>query len=82
MGTNKNIQLADDVLALLKQRADAEGMSIDEAATEAIRIGLDESRWRRLVAIGSKYGSESGYTENDVEGVIQSFRKQNRGPQL
>ena len=40
MGTDKNVQLADDVLALLKQRAAAEGMSIDEAATEAVRIGL------------------------------------------
>ena len=37
--TEKNITLADDVLALLKQRAEAEGVSVDEVATEAVRIG-------------------------------------------
>ena len=79
MGTDKNIQLADDVLALLKQRADTEGMSIDEAATEAVRIGLEEGRWRRLISVGRKYGRGSGYTEDDVASVIESFRTENRG---
>lgn len=56
MGTDKNIKLADDVLALLKQRAEAEGVSVDEAATQAVRIGLEEVRWQRLVSVGRKYG--------------------------
>jgi hypothetical protein len=79
MSADKNIQLAEDVLALLKQRAEAEGVSVDEAATEAVRIGLEESRWRALITKGRRYGRESGYTEDDVEGVIQSFRSDNRG---
>jgi hypothetical protein len=79
MGTDNNINLADDVLALLKQRAEAEGVSVDEAATQAVRIGLEEGRWQRLISVGRKYGRESGYTEDDVESVIQSFRNENRG---
>lgn len=75
----KNIKLADDVLALVKQRAAAEGVPEDEIATEAVRIGLEERRWRSLLAKGRRYGRESGYTEDDVESVIQSFRNENRG---
>ena len=75
----KNIKLADDVLALVKKRAAAEGVPEDEIATEAVRIGLEEGRWRALLAKGRQYGRASGYTEDDVEGVIQSFRTANRG---
>ena len=75
----KNITLADDVLALVKQRAAAEGVPEDEIATEAIRIGLEEGRWRSLVARGRRYGRESGSTEDNVESLIQSFRNENRG---
>lgn len=75
----KNITLADDVLALVKQRAAAEGVPEDEIATEAIRIGLEEGRWRSLIARGRRYGRESGSTEDDIESVIRSFRNENRG---
>ena len=76
---DKNIKLADDVLALVKQRAAAEGVPEDDIATEAVRIGLEERRWRSLLAKGRRYGRESGYTEDDVESVIQSFRAEKRG---
>ena len=75
----KNITLAEDVLALIKQRAAAEGVPEDEIATEAIRIGLEEGRWRSLIARGRRYGRESGSTEDDLESVIQSFRDETRG---
>jgi hypothetical protein len=65
--------------ALATWDAEAEGVSVDEAATQAVRIGLEEGRWQRLVSVGRKYGRESGYTEDDVESVIQSFRNENRG---
>ena len=73
------IKLSDDVMELLKQRATADGVSLDEAATQAVKIGLEEGRWRSLVARGRRYGKESGYTEDDVEALVQSFRTENRG---
>ncbi len=79
MPTEKNIKLSDDVFAQLKERAEAEGLSLDEAATEAVRIGLRESKWQRLIAAGRRYGRDSGYTEDDIESVIASFRNENRG---
>ncbi|MGH9894069.1 MAG: hypothetical protein ACREA0_19240 [bacterium] len=75
----KNIKLADDVLALVKERAAAEGVPEDEIATEAVRIGLEERGWRLLLAKGRRYDQESGYTEDDVESIIQSLRAENRG---
>lgn len=79
MSTDKNIKLPDDVLAQLREQAENEGVSVDEAATEAIRIGLEEGRWRRLLAVGRKYGRESGYTEEEVQSIIQSFGNETRG---
>ena len=76
---DKNITLAADVLALVKQRAAAAGVPEDEVATEAVRIGLEEGRWRALLAKARRYGQESGYTEDDVQDLIQSFRAENRG---
>jgi len=79
MSTDKNIKLPDDLLALLREQAENDGLSVDEAATEAIRMGLEEGRWRRLIARGRKLGRESGYTDEDVESIIQSFRDETRG---
>lgn len=73
------IKLSDDVMELLKQRAEADGVSVDEAATQAVRIGLEDGRWRSLLAKGGRYGRESGYTEDDVEALVESFRNENRG---
>ena len=75
----KHIKLSDDLMKLLEQRAEADGVSVEEAATQAVRIGLEEGRWRSLLAKGRRYGRESGYTEEDVEALVQSFRNENRG---
>lgn len=73
------IKLSDDVMELLKQRAEADGVSVEEGAARAVKIGLEEGRWRSLLAKGRRYGRESGYTEDDVEALVQSFRNENRG---
>jgi plasmid stability protein len=74
-----SIKLSDEVMRLLKQRAAADGVSVEEAAAEAVKIGLEEGRWRSLLARGQRYGRESGYTEEDVEALVQGFRNENRG---
>ena len=79
MEPDKNVKLAADVLALLKRQAEEEGVSLDEAATAAVKIGLEEGRWRRIISAGAKYGRESGFTEDDVQGIIQGFRNEARG---
>ena len=54
--TPKNIAVEPDVLEALKQRAEAEGISVDEAANEAIQVGLQEASWAAFITKGRKYG--------------------------
>ena len=79
MAPENNVKLSDDVLRLLKQRAEADGLSLDETASQAVRIGLEEARWRSLLTRGRGYGQRSGYSDDDVDGLIESFRTDNRG---
>ena len=78
MGENQ-VKLSEDVMQLLRQRAEADGVSVDEVATRAVKIGLEEGRWRSLLARGRRYGQESGFTEEDVEALVHGFRTENRG---
>jgi hypothetical protein len=79
MAPDNNVKLSDDVLQLLKQRAEADGLSLDEAASQAVRIGLEEARWRSLLTTGRRYGQQSGYSEDVVVALVERFRKENRG---
>jgi hypothetical protein len=50
--TPKNNAVEPDVLEALKQRADAEGMTVDEAANEAILLERDVTRIDILLRLG------------------------------
>ena len=65
--TPKNIALEPDVMELVKQRAEAEGVSLDEAANEAVRLALSESRWQNLVKRGRNYSREMADAKTDDE---------------
>ena len=69
MTPQKAITLADDVFEQVKQRAEAEGVSLDEAANEALRLGLSESRWQTLVTRGRTYSREMADAKTDEEAI-------------
>ena len=46
--TPKNIAVAPALLEALEERAAAEGKTVDEAANEAIKTGLEEQSWSRV----------------------------------
>jgi hypothetical protein len=69
MTPEKAITLADDVFEQVRQRAEAEGVSLDEAANEALRLGLSESRWQTLVKRGRTYSREMANAETDDEAI-------------
>jgi hypothetical protein len=79
MESRKTVVLEPSVWQQVADRADADGVTPDEVVNEALRIGLEESRWRRLLAKGQRYGQASGYAEADVARVIQEFREEQRG---
>ena len=67
--TPKTITLADDVFEQVKQRAEAEGVTVEEAANEAVRLGLSEHRWQTLMKRGRNYSREMAEAATDDEAL-------------
>ena len=67
--TPKTITLADDVFEQVKQRAEAEGVTVEEAANEAVRLGLSEDRWKKLVKRGRTYSREMAEAATDDDAL-------------
>ena len=65
MTPQKTITLADDVFEQVKQRAESEGKTVEEAANEAVRLGLSKSRWQNLVKRGRNYSREMADAKTD-----------------
>ena len=82
MTPQKAITLADDVFEQVKQRAEAEGVSLDEAANEVVRLGLIESRWQKLVKRGRIYNREMADAKTDDEAIqiaVDAVHEDRRG---
>ena len=58
--TPKTITLADDVFEQVKQRVEAEGITVEEAANEAVRLGHSEDRWQKLIKARSDLQPRDG----------------------
>jgi hypothetical protein len=63
--TSKPVTLADDVFEQLKQRAEAAGVTAEEAAKEAVRLSLSEDRWQKLVKRGQTHSREMAEAATD-----------------
>jgi hypothetical protein len=68
MGPQNQIILDDDVLEAVKQRAAAEGKTLDQATNDVIRLGLT-APWQRVVKRERDYGREMGGTVADEEAI-------------
>lgn len=71
----QNIHIPDDLLAELRQKAAAQGKSVDELAAEALRLGLEERSWQDLLDYGAERGRATGFTEADAAQVVHDWRK-------
>ena len=67
--TPKTITLADDVFEQVKKRAEAEGVTVEEAANEAVRLGLSEDRWQKLMKRGRNYSREMAEAATDDDAI-------------
>jgi predicted CopG family antitoxin len=72
MQAEKTVKLTDDVYEQIRQRAEADGISVDEAVDEAVRIGLSEGRWQRLLKRGQQYGRAAmgNVSEEEAEQLV------------
>lgn len=69
MTPQKTITLADDVFEQVKERAEAEGKTVEEAANEAVRLGLSEDRWQKLVKRGRTHSQEMAEAATDEDAL-------------
>jgi hypothetical protein len=54
--TTQRIDIPVDLFAQLEAKARAEGKTVDEFASEALRDGLREQKWERLIDRGLENG--------------------------
>jgi predicted transcriptional regulator len=78
MAAQNSIHVSDELLAELQTKAAAEGKTVDQLAEEALRKGLDDRAWLDLMAYGLERGRASGYTEEEVPGVVRENRRRHR----
>ena len=69
------INLPDELMAELQEKALADGKTIELLAEESLRKGLEESSWHDLFAYGRETGRASGYTEADLPEIIKARRR-------
>ena len=70
------IHVSDELLAQLREKAQAEGKTVDQLAEEALRKGLEDRKWQELAEYGEGRGRALGFRENDAGDVVQQWRKE------
>lgn len=75
MATLNNIHVTDALLAELREKALAEGTSVDALVEDVLRKGLDQRAWQDILAYGRERGAASGCAEHDVPEVIREWRR-------
>ena len=85
MGPQNQIILDDDVLEAVKQRAAAEGKTLDQATNDVVRLGLSEARAQSVVKRERDYGREMRGAVSDEEAIqvavdaVHDSRAERRG---
>jgi predicted transcriptional regulator len=70
------IHVSDELLAQLREKAKAEGKTVDQLAEEALQKGLEERKWQDLAEYGEGRGHALGFREEDAGDVVQQWRKE------
>ena len=78
MSAELTIRVSEELLADLQAKAAESGKTMDEVAEETLRTGLEERAWQELIAYGRERGQASGYTEDDVPGLVKEWRREQR----
>jgi predicted transcriptional regulator len=69
-----SLHISDELLAELREKAAAEGKSVDEFAAEALKKGLEEQAWQDLIEYGRERGRLAGFTEEQAADVVHKWR--------
>jgi metal-responsive CopG/Arc/MetJ family transcriptional regulator len=67
--------LSDELLREVHEAADAEQRGVNEVLADAVRLYLDDRKWRNLVESGSRRAQALGLTEDDVPRLVAEARR-------
>lgn len=68
------IQLPGDLLEEINAAAQQQGRTVEQVVTDAVRKYLADVQWQAVLAYGAEQAKRLGYTESDVERLIQETR--------
>jgi hypothetical protein len=69
MEPQNQVTLDDDVLEAIKQRAESEGKTLDQATNDIARLGLSKAGWQGVVKRGRDYGREMMGAISDEDAI-------------
>lgn len=69
-----NFEFPPDLLDLIEKTASAEGRRPEQVVQDAMGLYVSTDRWQRVLAYGKRQAQALGYTEDDVERLIEESR--------
>jgi predicted transcriptional regulator len=75
---NKSLKVSAELLAKVKEAADAERRTPEELVNEALERYLQARSWQRLLAYGEQQAKSLGLDEADVPRLIAEYRQEKR----
>jgi metal-responsive CopG/Arc/MetJ family transcriptional regulator len=78
MATGNSISLPEELLAGIKNVAEAEHRSVDDVLADAVQRYLDDRSWTRLLDYGAERAKALGLEESEVDRLIAESRVEQR----
>jgi hypothetical protein len=78
MATGNSISLSEELLAGIKNAAEAEHRSVDEVLADAVQRYLEDRSWTRLLDYGAERAKALGLEESDVDRLIAESQVEQR----
>lgn len=75
---SSNVSLSEELLAGIKNAAEAEHRSVDEVLAEAVKRYLEDHSWTTLLSYGSEKAQTLGIAESDIDRLIAESRIEQR----
>jgi CopG family transcriptional regulator/antitoxin EndoAI len=70
------LSLPPEIATKVEQLMKEEGRTEDELLREALRRYVEEQEWKKIYRYGETKAKEKGITEDQVEDIVDAYRKE------
>jgi len=78
MATENSFSLPEELLAGIKNAAEAEHRCVDDVLADAVQRYLEDRSWTSLLEYGAERVKNLGLNESDVDRLIAETRRERR----